>query len=499
MDGAATLREAAIGALARGETALAARTLERCVAQAPSDADILVLYAEALARDGQPQASARASDRVCELLPGSPDAWFLAGLAWFRCADLERAAARFERALALVPDDPQALEGLGMVLHRRRALEAAAAYFRAAVGGAPERPSAHANLAATLTELARYDEAAVHARKAIDLAPTDAHARFTHACLDLLAGRYAQAWSDFEARREIDQVRPWLRPRQEPRWEGDLLQGKTLLVHAEQGLGDTLQFVRYAPLAAARGARVVLQVPRALVRLLSRAPGVYAAYPAESAPPGADVQIPLMSLPGLFGTTLATVPADIPYLSAEPSQVAAAASLFAGEQALRVGLVWSGNPDHLRDRERSLDAALLAPLSDIRGARLYSLQKGSAAKDQHRIGAHVEALGPRVSDFSDTAALVAHLDVVISVDTAVAHLAAAMGKPVLLLLSYVPDWRWLLERDDSPWYPGMRLYRQAADRQWPSVVERVAADVARMADCRADAVRAAQRSGDRAA
>jgi tetratricopeptide (TPR) repeat protein len=499
MDGAAALREAAIGALARGDTALAVRNLARCVAVASADADVWVLYAEALVRDGQPQASARASDRVCELCPGSPDAWFLAGLAWFRCADLEPAAARFERARALAPDDPQALEGLGMVLHRRRALEAAAAHFRAAIVGAPARASAHANLAATLTELARYDEAAAHARRALDLDPGDAQARFAQACLALLAGRYAQAWGDFEARREIEQVRPFLRPRHEPRWEGDPMQGRALLVHAEQGLGDTLQFVRYAPLAAARGARVVLHVPRPLVRLLARAPGVSAAHPAESAPPGADKQIPLMSLPGLFGTTLADVPADIPYLSPDPAQVSAAASLFAGERALRVGLVWSGNPDHLRDRERSLDAALFAPLSAIRGVRLYSLQKGAAAKDQNRIGPEVVALGPRASDFADTAALMAHLDLVVAVDTAVAHLAGGMGKPVLLLLSYVPDWRWLLDRDDSPWYPGMRLYRQGPDRQWPPVVERVVTDVARMASGRVDAVPVLHRPDDRAA
>jgi hypothetical protein len=245
----------------------------------------------------------------------------------------------------------------------------------------------------------------------------------------------------------------------QPQWQGEPLEGARILLCAEQGLGDTMQFVRYAPLVAARGGEVVLEVQPGLHRLLSRFEGAHEIVSRGRPLPEFRWQCPLLSLPRIFHTDIATIPAAVPYLHANAADVRAWSRRLRRE-GLRIGLAWSGNPDHSRNRQRSIPLAQLAPLLQLQGATFYSLQKGSPTAQLRDLPATAKLidLDAEQRDFADTAAIMSNLDLVISVDTAMAHLAGALGKPVWILLRYVPDWRWLLNREDSPWYPTARLF-----------------------------------------
>jgi len=301
--------------------------------------------------------------------------------------------------------------------------------------------------------------------RALALQPGHQGARFNRAYSNLLKGDLAAAWPDYESRFAMQGAAA---PRHtvRPRWTGDDPAGRTLLLHAEQGFGDTLFCARYAPLLAARGARVLLEVPASLVRLLTPLPGVAGVFPLDTPDlPPFDAQIPMMSLPGAFATTLETIPAGIPYLRAP----ARPAPLPPGRN---IGLAWTGNPDNPRHAARTPPPEALVPLLDVPGCRFWSVlpEPIPAALQPHLHGPPTP-----LTDFTDTAALLAELDLVIAVDTATAHLAGAMGVPVWLLLPFAPDFRWMLDRNDTPWYPGMRLFRQPASGDWDSLITAVVA------------------------
>jgi hypothetical protein len=261
-----------------------------------------------------------------------------------------------------------------------------------------------------------------------------------------------------------------------PLWQGEALDGKTLFVYAEQGLGDTIQFARFLPLVAKRGARVVFDCQPELVRLLSGLAGVDELRPQFQANPlpAADFHVPLLSLPGRLGITLATVPSAVPYLSA-PLAVIGPNVPRPPATRLAVGLVWAGRPEHANDRNRSMTLEDLLPLADLPGVALFSLQIGPCASDIGTAGATplIYDLTPQIRDFADTARLIEQLDLVICVDTSVAHLTGALARPGFVLLPYTPDWRWLGMREDSPWYPTLRLFRQPAPGDWNSVVAKL--------------------------
>lgn len=260
-----------------------------------------------------------------------------------------------------------------------------------------------------------------------------------------------------------------------PRWRGQRLAGETVLMRGEQGFGDNFQFVRYAALLAARGARVVVGSPAGLGALLSTAPGVAAVVEPGQGMEPPDFQVPMMSLPYVFGTTVQTIPADIPYLRADAGLALEWRERLAGYPGLKVGLVWGGNPEAAYDWRRSPGLVPYLSLLDVPGATFFSLQKGAAATQlaEMTLPGHFVDLGPRLSDFSQTAAAMESLDLVISSCTSPAHLAGALGRPVWVVLSSFPDWRWLLERDDSPWYPTARLFRAAHGEGWHEVLGRV--------------------------
>lgn len=451
----------------------AAVCYQRAVAVDPNHWEAHRMLADQLIQIGQFEKAVSAYDEVLRLRPDWPEAVYMAGASRYQLKRYPEALEYFKRALELDPELPEAHDGMGTVYHELREVDRALEWYRSCIAIRPGYATVHANLAVSLVYQGRFQEGIAAAQRALELDPDFHEARFTLACVRLLLGDFERGWADYEIRRETADAKLNLPDWPQPVWRGEPLEGRTILLHAEQGVGDTIHFVRYVPLVAARGGRVIIGLQGGLDRLLSRLQGVASTLVPDAPMPPFDVQCPLMSLPHIFDTRLDTIPADIPYLVADPELVRKWRDVFPADDTLRVGIAWAGNPDHRNDRERSVDPALFAPLARIPGVRLYSLQKGAAAGRIERVGPGVVDLGARITDFADTAAVLEHLDLVLAVDTSVVHLAGAMGRPVWALLAFCPDWRWLLERDDSPWYPTARLFRQPALYDWDSVMTRV--------------------------
>ena len=338
----------------------------------------------------------------------------------------------------------------------------------------PAEVAPYLGLAVVLIDQDRPHEALAVLDLAAAIDPTDADIHHHRAIVLLLLGRLAEGWAEYEARHRTKQGRADRHGFAQTVWDGEALAGRTILLQAEQGLGDTLQFCRYAALVAERGGHVVLEVQPSLLRLLASLPSVVQLVAQGDALPSFDLCCPLLSLPHIFGTTLHTIPARVPYLA--PSAEALArwrARLPQGDQR-QGGLVWAGNPHHANDRRRSLPFHVLAPLWAVPGVSWVSLQVGPPCADLLAAPSGlVEDLAPKLHDFAETAAAICQLDVVVTADTAVAHLAGALGKRTFVLLPFAPDWRWLRSGVHSPWYPTLRLFRQDARRNWTPVIEAV--------------------------
>ena len=411
--------------------------------------------------------------------PNDPGALHLAGVVAHQLDEPEDALALISQAIRIDPRPAVYHANLGIALHRLGRLQQALASFARAIAADPRHVDAHYNRGAVLAELGELNAAQHHFQRVIALEPQHAFAHYALGLALLQHGEFARGWAEHEWRRRGAKLTPDKLVFREPLWDGRPLGGRTILLHAEQGLGDTIQFARYAPLVAARGGRVLLACQPSLKRLLTRLDGVEAVLTGGDRLPAFDVQAPLMSLPHLLGTTVETIPARVPYLAVDDDLNATWAERLRGMAGLKVGLVWAGNPANPHDRRRSMALASLAPLAAVsgRGVTLVSLQKGPAAAEAATPpdGLRLIDLGPELNDLADTAAVVSQLDLVISVDTAVAHLAGALGRPVWLLLSHVHDWRWLVDRADTPWYPSMRLLHQRRPDDWDSVVTNVVA------------------------
>ncbi|PPQ27769.1 tetratricopeptide repeat protein [Rhodopila globiformis] len=395
---------------------------------------------------------------------------------------VDEALACAHKAVALRPGHAGFLNGRGIALQAVGRWQDAAASYREAIRADARFYQAHVNLGLVLHQMQRLDDAVAAYDIALGLAPDDPDLRWNRSTALLARGDFAEGWAEFEWRWRTPQLRRGHRRFAQPQWRGEAAPGRTLLIHAEQGFGDTLQFCRYATLAAARGLRVVMQVPRPLVRLLGTLAGPAAVVPEEDELPDFDLHCPMMSLPLAMKTTLETIPAPTAYLHADPEQAALWRSrirTLCGDGP-RVGLVWAGNPRANRpvaaaaDRRRSMPAGCVAPLLDVPAVRFFSLQKDGPGMPP---GSPLIDLMHDVQDFADTAALVANLDLVVSVDTAVAHLAAAMGKPVWLADRFDSCWRWLANRRDSPWYPALRIYRQPHPGDWDDVIATIRRDL----------------------
>ncbi|WP_315784613.1 MULTISPECIES: tetratricopeptide repeat protein [unclassified Bradyrhizobium] len=389
---------------------------------------------------------------------------------------------RFDEALAICrraheiePGNSDICVKTGIVLRTMRRDEEALQWFERALALQPGSRDALHDKASVLTKLRRFDEAFEVYRQLKRADPKDTLADLGTAHLNLLLGDLDAGWSGREARWSLPSSYPRF---QQPMWLGqDGIAGKTIVIAADEGLGDTIQFVRYVPMVLALGARVILAVQKPLLPLLSNVPGISQCIPVSEAADlaGVDIHCPIMSLPFAFRTTLAAIPAPVSYLPApDPDRIQIWQERLGAPEKLRVGLVWSGNPNHLDDHNRSIPLRMFSRLLG-EDAAFISLQKEPKAEDKAVLQetSRIADLTGQLADFADTAALISCLDLVITVDTSVAHLAGALGRPTWTLLSYTPDYRWLLDRDDSVWYPSMRLFRQREGRDWGEVIDRV--------------------------
>lgn len=392
--------------------------------------------------------------------------------------DYAGALAECDTALRLQRQFPEAHYNRGNALRELGRLDDAIASYERALRLRPDFVGPLVNRARTLRDLGRFDAALAGNARAIALAPELAEAYLNQAMIHLLRGDFEKGLPEFEWRWRDAQLAAARRDFPVPQWQGDSdPAGRRVLVHAEQGLGDTLQFARYAPLLADRGAHVVLEVQPPLRDLLRSLPAEVEVIARGDPLPAVDLHCPLLSLPLAFGTRLGSIPAPVGYLQADAARVSRWQARLGPATGPRVGLVWSGNPDHNNDRNRSLPLAALAPVFRP-GFEFVSLQPAIRPCDQPALQSGqlpLRHFGDDLQDFADTAALASCMDLVIAVDTAGAHLAGALGRPLWLLLPWLPDWRWLLERDDSPWYPTARLFRQPRAGDWAGVLEAVSA------------------------
>ena len=389
----------------------------------------------------------------------------------------EEALACYERVLAIQPKYAEASYNRGNALQQLKRYEEALASYDQALAIKPDYAEALSDRGLTLRNLKRHDEALTSYDQALSLKPDYADAHWNEGLCRLLIGDFERGWEKYEWRWKIDALNIARRNFSQPLWLGNEgIAGKTILLHAEQGFGDTIQFARYAQAVAEKGARVILEVQPTLRPLLSDICGPYQVLSQGEPLPGFDFHCPLLSLPLAFNTRLESIPCLIPYLSARAPAVKKWKEKLGQNDAHgpRVGFVWSGNPAHKNDHNRSIALSRLVALGDL-GVMPVSLQNAVRPEDERVLAAnkHILHFGSELKDFSDTAALVSLMDLVISVDTSVAHLAGALGKPVWILLPFAPDWRWLVDREDSPWYPSARLFRQPTIGDWDSVIDAV--------------------------
>jgi len=510
------LLQQADAAYERGELERARRLCEAALRGAPGSFRAHCLMAAIAADAGQTEDGLRWARGAASEDPAAPAPHYLAGRLWQGAGRMAEAEESYRRAVELQPSHARAHNNLGCVLHMQGKLDAALAEYRKALDLDPGLPQANQNYASivrdgealqraaqsyvrqtqanprdamaytdlgnTWRELGRHREALAAYERALSIDPELAEAHFSRSFVLLLLGDYAAGWKDYEWRWRIPAFNAPARRFAQPIWDGREIAGGTILLHAEQGLGDTLQFVRYAPLVARRCAKAVLECQPELLDVMRSVQGVGEVVAQGDPLPAFAAHAPLMSLPRIFETTLQSVPWTGPYVHADVQRVARWRDAVSEQAAgFKVGLVWAGRPQQWDDRKRSIALQMLAPLAR-EGVSFFSLQKGEAAAQAASPPARMRLidLTARIEDFSDTAALASLLDVLITIDTSVAHLGGAMGIPTWILTAHAPDWRYHLERRDNPWYPSTRLFRQERDGDWSGAIAAVAAELAQL-------------------
>lgn len=448
-------------------------------------------------------------DRIVSIDPSSWETWNNRGIALDQLEHYDDALKSYDRALGMQPNDDNVLHNRGAVLICLKRFDEALPLFERLVTTDPERADNWACRGAALASLNRIEEALASFEKGLELDPVSLRALngkgmaltalgrvaeaigvyktavmhhpanpMTHGNLafaELVAGDLTNGFTSYEWRRKDGPIGKAQRAYPQAEWQGEDLTGKTLLLHPEQGLGDVVHFGRFVPILERKGARVILEAPAALKALMQTLPGRPVVVASGEAPPPFDLHAPLMSVAHRLGTTLETIPADVPYLVADEAKRTNWRTKVAPLDGKRVGVCWSGHSIHRNDHARSIPLATFAPLLDVAGLSYVSLQREVRDADAPLLRAkpNVADWMNEVADFADTAALIAELDLVVTVDTSVAHVAGALGKPVWILITSAPDWRWLLNRSDSPWYPTARLFRQSKIANWPPVIRDV--------------------------
>ncbi len=454
----------------QGENDEAAKNYELLVAQSPRHADAWFNLGVTRSVQKHPDQARRAYEKTVAISPTHSEAWNNLALLEVEAGNLTAAEAAYRRALLVKPHYRDALYNFAVLLQDVGRLEEAITINERLISLDPGFSEAHNNLGNCYLKLNRLSEAKNQYHEALAVHASHREAPLNLGLASLLMGDFARGWAGYEhrlAQRDVDKW-DW----KIPRWDGKIRSGENILVHSEQGFGDSIQFARYILLLIEGGMRVHVFCQSAIQPLFAAIPGIERCVCQLDDLEPVDWQVPFPSLAHCFGTRLESIPAQVPYLRVEPGRAANWKQVFAElpKQGPRVGLVWQGNPNHQNDRNRSLAPGQLGPILDLPGFQFLSLQKGVS---RNLFPNRVLDLSPLLKDFADTAAAMEGLDLVISADTAVAHLAGALSKPVWTLLPYAPDWRWLLHREDSPWYPSMRLFRQQAAGDWGSVVDQV--------------------------
>jgi tetratricopeptide (TPR) repeat protein len=451
--------------LANGRHAEAVASYEQALELKPDDAEALNNLAVALHLLGRHAAALETVERALTLRPGYAKALHNRGNALLALKRPDEALASYGKAYAIAPD-PAWMLHFGHALQALERHEEALASYDKAIAHDPRRAEAYGGRGNALQGLNRHEEALASYLRALELDPGDPETHWNEALARLALGDYARGWEKYEWRWRNPALNMAPRRSDRPLWLGrEDLAGKTILLHAEQGYGDAIQAIRYAPRVAARGAKVVLLCQKSLRSLFAGVEGVHTAVKDGEPLPHFDCHTPLMSLPLAFGTTLETIPAEVPYLRPSTEALERWRRKLSPDARFKVGLAWRGNPQFGRVRTKSFPFARLLPLLASPDCAFFSLQPGAAETHDALIDYTSE-----FESFEDTAALIAGLDLVISIDTAVAHLAGALAKPVWILLPWHADWRWLRQREDSPWYPTARLFRQPAPGDWDSVI-----------------------------
>jgi hypothetical protein len=416
--------------------------------------------------------------------PDYADAWNNLGGTLISLGRIPEATVVLRQAVRYSPISAEVCNNLGQALAEQGRFREATAYLEKALRLKPRYADAHVNLANVYSDLGRHAEAMAALELALFFEPGSAVAHCCRALGWLQTADFEKGWQEWEWRWQLNKGPSRSLPK--PRWDGSDLAGRTILLHREQGIGDLVQFVRYAMLVKQRGGKVIVECPSQLIRLCSSCLGVDSVIAAGSTLPDFDVQAPLMSLPGILGRNLATVPATVPYLLAEDDLIQKWRLLMKDAEGFKIGIAWQGNPRYRKDRHRSIPLARFAPLARVDGVRLISLQKGPGVEQLGTLSKLFPVtdfggeLDTKSGAFMDTAAIMKNVDLVVTSDTSIAHLAGALGVRVWVALSKVADWRWLLDREDSPWYPTMRLFRQTKLGDWDTVFQRIACEVKKL-------------------
>jgi tetratricopeptide (TPR) repeat protein len=460
-----------------GKTEEAITCFERALEIQPDHAEACYNLGNTRLSQNKQEEAIALYKRALAAKPDYADAWCNMGVVYRKQDKTEEALPCFERAVALAPENADLCCNLGDALHNLGRVTEAEVWYKRAVELNPQHHKSCNCLCNANFDLGRLEESLAWCERALALKPDFGDALMNRSLLLLLMGDYANGWRSYEVRWTVYTPRGFT----QPLWQGEPLNGRRIVLYAEQGLGDSLQFLRYVPMVQAAGGQVILDVPANLRRLATQIPGLVALVNTGDPFPQFDLRCPLMSLPLAFGTTLENIPARVPYLTPSPEARQTTAALDWPTTGLKVGLAWTGNPKHPKNRYRSVPLELLQNLFDVEGVHFFSLQMGEAAAELAAMKTRVVDLAPVTVDMADTAAQMEHLDLVITIDTSMAHLAGALGRPLWVLLSHTPDWRWLMEREDCPWYPTARLFRQKTPCDWPAVIERVRAELIQLA------------------
>lgn len=462
-------------ALKRHDEAL--KSVDKALSLAPGHGDALNNRGNVLLELKRPAEAIAAFDAVLAKAPRHLQARINRGNALTELNRAAEALADYDEALGIAPGHPLVLYNRGNALRLIGRYQEAVAAYDGALAAMPQHVNAWLNRGQSLATLNRHQDAIASYGRALTIQPDFADAHFNAAMSFLTIGDYARGFIEYEWRwKRTGMTVP--KAFRRPPWLGETpLAGKTIVLHAEQGLGDTVQFTRYVPRLAQMGARVVLEVSPVLKPLFGSLEGAGSVVARGEPLPPYDAHCPLGSLPLAFKTDVANIPADIPYLRASDAALAKWQPRLEALPSPRIALAWSGNASHPNDRNRSLSLAQLEPLLSAPGFRFISVQRELRDGEAETLARdpRILNLGPELNDFSDTAAVLALADLVITVDTSVAHVAGALGRPTLVLVPFQPDWRWMLDRDVSPWYPTLRLFRQTAIGDWESVIARVRA------------------------